>query len=77
MGSTPLQAFKITQPSPCPILAGEHPALSLLSDTFFWARSYEVTLLSVSASNKVTEIAAEGRRLTTTDLILQYKSNSE
>lgn len=35
MGSTPLQAFKITQPSPRPILAEEHPALSLLSDTFF------------------------------------------
>lgn len=73
MGSTPLQAFEITQPSSCPILAGEHPGLSLLNDTFFWAKSYEVTLLSVSASNKVTDTAAEGRRLTTTDLLLQYK----
>lgn len=31
----------------------------------------------LSASNKITDIAAEGRRLTTTDLILQYKNNSE
>lgn len=77
VGSTPLQTFKITQTSPCLVLAGEHPAFSLLGGTFFWARSYEVTLLSVSASNKFRDVAAEERRLTTTDLILQYKSNSE
>lgn len=54
-----------TQPFPCSVTH------------FFWAKSYEVTLLPVSASNKVTDIAAKGRRLTTTDLILHYKSSSE
>lgn len=76
MGSTPLQAFKITQPSPRPILAEEQPFPCSVTH-FFWAKSYEVTLLPVSASNKVTDIAAKGRRLTTTDLILHYKSSSE
>lgn len=54
-----------TQPFPCSVTH------------FSWAKSYEVTLLPVSASNKVTDIAAKGRRLTTTDLILHYKSSSE
>lgn len=52
MGSTPLQAFKTIQPNPRPILAGEYPALSLLSDTFSGQEVMKSLYYQLSASIK-------------------------